>query len=173
MSTKLLLTLQLLLASFAISFNDCEFMLENQYPFTLACKAQVGAELKQSFRDRWIKANTPYWIWMRHLPVTQMLISFHHSAISPCVNVTLSLNCLHCSQSDSPGEHIDSDRIHCFNVKFAYILALQKTCGMDYELRVENVALHYAKRSAAQPSGAARAVPWGMGWAWASWLLPE
>ncbi|KPU79074.1 uncharacterized protein Dana_GF27380 [Drosophila ananassae] len=173
MSSKLVLTLQLFLVSSAMSFNECEFMLENDYPFTLACKGQVGAEIKQSFRDRLIKASTPYWIWMRQRPMPQMLISFHHSAISPCENVTLSLNCLHCSQSDAPGEHIDSERIHCYKKRYSYIIALLKTCGMDYKFRFENVALYYAKRGPVQASGATRAVPWGMAWSWVSWLLPE
>ncbi|KAH8335122.1 hypothetical protein KR074_011501 [Drosophila pseudoananassae] len=173
MTCQLLLTLLLLLSSPATSFNECEFLLESGDPFTLVCKAQVSAELKQSYRDRWIKANTPYWIWMRHRPMSQMLISFHHSAISPCENVTLSLNCLHCYQSDTPGEHIEADRIHCYDGRFAYIVALQKGCGMNTECDIEHIALHYAKRGPPESSGAAQTVPWGMGWPWESWMWPE
>ncbi|XP_017042270.1 uncharacterized protein LOC108088811 [Drosophila ficusphila] len=144
------------------SFESCEFMLENRLPFTLACEAKYSTELKLSYRDIWVEANTNYWLWWRRDPTLQLLISFFESPISPCTNVSLSLNCLHCSNSQEPGIHILPESIHCFGFSFSYVQELMKQCGISPATKLDHVAIHYARRVPSReiPSRATRTTAW-------------
>ncbi|KAH8270594.1 hypothetical protein KR018_012080 [Drosophila ironensis] len=170
MTSKLLVALQLLLALFfATAFYNCEFMLESKDPFALVCTAQYNTELKLIYRDRWVMADTPYWLWKRQ---QQMLISFYSSAISHCSNISISMNCLHCAMSAEPGVHIRPDGIHCFLHSFAYINELQKNCGLLPDKQLDRVAIHYALVEQGANSRATAPHPWMRGswplfWIWA------
>ncbi|XP_037718210.1 uncharacterized protein LOC119552617 [Drosophila subpulchrella] len=160
-----ILPLAYLLASSEGSFDSCEFMLENEIPFTLACKAEYSTDLKLNYRDIWVKADVPYFLWWRREPSLEVLVSFYESPISPCKNVSLSLNCLHCSDSEEPGIHIRPEGFHCFEISFSYVRALMKHCGLSPKHRIDHVAIHYARRVPNRdiPSGANRPRPWTPG----------
>jgi len=140
-------------------------MLENEIPFTLACKAEYSTDLKLNYRDIWVKADVPYFLWWRRQPSLELLVSFYESPISPCKNVSLSLNCLHCSDTEEPGIHIRPEGFHCFEFSFSYVRALMKHCGLSPKHRIDRVAIHYARRVPNRdiPSGANRPRPWTLG----------
>lgn len=160
-----LLPIAFLLSSSEASFDSCYFMLENEIPFTLVCKAEYSTDLKLSYRDIWLSADVPYWLWWRRLPSVELLISFYESPISPCENVSLSLNCLHCADSDELGIHIRPESIHCFDFSFSYVRDLMKHCGLSPATKFDRVAILYARRVPNRdiPSRAARTRPWTLG----------
>ncbi|XP_017122878.1 uncharacterized protein LOC108143142 [Drosophila elegans] len=143
------------------SFDTCDFMLEDDHPFTLACESHYSSDLKLNYRDIWVKADAPYWLWWRRQPSLQLLASFYESPISACTNVTLSLNCLHCSNSEEHGIHIRPEAIHCFDFSFSYVRALMKHCGLSTKPEPSHVAIHYARLVPDRqiPSRAARTQP--------------
>ncbi|XP_017084229.1 uncharacterized protein LOC108116723 [Drosophila eugracilis] len=151
-----------LLASSEGSFDECDFMLEDDIPFTLACKGDYSSDMKLNYRDVWVKAGVPYWLWWRKQAGREMLVSFYKSRISPCKNVTLSLNCLHCSHSVDPGLHIRPESIHCFGFSFSYVRELMKHCGLSPRTKIDHVAIHYARLVPNRdiPGQATRTRPW-------------
>ncbi|XP_016992296.2 uncharacterized protein LOC108054057 [Drosophila rhopaloa] len=157
-----LLLLAYLLPSSQGSFDSCDFLLENDLPFTLACESHYSSELRLNYRDIWVKADAPYWLWWRQEPSLQLLVSFYESPISPCTNVSLSLNCLHCSDSEEPGIHIRPEVIHCFDFSFSYVRELMTHCGLTPKAQITSVAIHYARLIPDReiPSRADRARPW-------------
>ncbi|XP_017139396.1 uncharacterized protein LOC108153768 [Drosophila miranda] len=126
---------------------QCESLLEYENTsFRLSCEAKYSRSLKLHYRDRRIRADTPYRVWVRGDPRRhiELLITLHKTPLWDCGSVRCSSNWLHChcQHSYGTGIAIRPDSIFCYKFNFSYVGELQSECGMK-PLRVDFVAIHY------------------------------
>ncbi|XP_022219690.2 uncharacterized protein LOC111072260 [Drosophila obscura] len=154
-------------------FAQCESLLEyGHIPFKLSCEARYSKRLKLYYRDKRIKADTPFRVWIRRdaRERVDLLITLHKSPLWNCGSVSCTLNWLHCQHAHASGIFIEPDNLFCYKFNFSYVAELQKECGME-PLRLDFVAIHYGvsyrdeRRISSCASGRLKWALWSA-WSW-------